>query len=120
MHMAEMLLVLTVAMLAGTTRGDDRLDFPKPPEGYEWTRLDEARAGFLRPKGWHVKSETSNGTHALFISREQIRDGGTFETGLTVNVVNAGRDRDPVEYAKKYLAGMAEKGQATQKTQLSC
>src|SRR4051794_1795831 len=117
--MAKSLLILILAMLPNATRAEGKFELPKAPAGFEWSRLDDARAAFLCPAGWHVKTETVSGTHALFISREKISNEGKFETGLTVNVANVGDKRDAVEYAKQYIA-QSQKGQSTSKTQVDC
>ena len=59
------------------------------PEGYSWKKLDEIKASFLLPNGWHFKAERVDQTLAYFLSEEDIEAKGEFETGLTLNVSHA-------------------------------
>ena len=62
-------------------------DLPVPPQGFQWERCPEIKGAFLRPDRWHFKRELEKGTYAFFISKEEIKPGGEFKTGVTINVV---------------------------------
>jgi hypothetical protein len=76
---------------------------PGPPEGFSWKRVEEIKASFLMPKGWHYRLDTKGKTTAAFITREKIEKGKPFLVGLSVNVV---RDRmdPPAEKLARLIA----------------
>jgi hypothetical protein len=76
------------------------------PEGYSWQKLDEIKASFLLPNGWHFKAERVDRTLAYFLSEEDIDVKGEFETGLTLNVSHADQAQ------KKAVATLAMLAQA--------
>jgi len=77
-------LLLAVSVLAE--------DPPPAPKGYAWKRIESVKASFLVPEGWHFKEETKDGTRAFFITKEDIDQNGSFETGLSVNVQTLKKD----------------------------
>jgi ankyrin repeat protein len=58
-----------------------------PPKGYAWQVLPVLQAVILMPKDWHLLVENNDKVDAVFLSREDIGDGGIFLTGLSVNAV---------------------------------
>lgn len=62
------------------------IDLPPAPEGFTWQETPEIKAAFLKPKGWFFEQENDKGTLAYFITKEEIKNGGEFQTGLTINV----------------------------------
>ena len=82
------------------------------PAGYSWQEFKPGRIALLKPDGWHVKTESRNGTQALFITQEPIGPGGKFLTGLSLNYVTGIRGKAKVsstEYARNFLAVAAER-----------
>ena len=59
-------------------------DLPKPPEGFSWVRMPKIMAAFLKPNGWFEHNKSSKGSYTYAISKESIKENGSFETGLTV------------------------------------
>jgi hypothetical protein len=62
-------------------------ELPTPPEGFGWQQLNEIKAAFLLPDGWHFLKQRSGETQAYFLTREDIEERGSFSTGLSINVV---------------------------------
>lgn len=83
-----------------------------PPAGYSWQAFEEVGATFLRPDGWHFKSEPNGDGHAYFLTRENIDEIGFFKTGLSVNVLpRAGQDVLGNATESAYAARCANQGQ---------
>ena len=82
------------------------LDLPSPPSGFTWQQIPELKAAILRPDGWFFRQESDKGTLAYFITKEDIRVNGQFETGLTVNVFHLKQD-SAVDHAKALIDNMA-------------
>jgi hypothetical protein len=74
-----------------------------PQKGYHWERIPEVKAAFLVPDGWFFKREKKSETFGYFISREEIKDSGEFEVGLTINVMQHLRSIKAPDYAKAFL-----------------
>jgi hypothetical protein len=92
------LLLLTLI----SCRHSFRLDLPVAPRGFRWQEIPEIKGAFLVPQGWYFKTESRGKTFAFFITKEQIRSGGMFKTGLSVNVVR--NLSTPVqEYAQAFM-----------------
>lgn len=82
--------------------------------------------GFVKvevPTGWHVKEEQGRGTRALFVTKESIEHGGSFQTGLSVNAIRdipVKTGMTPSVYAKSVIATLQRtkesRGVAEQKT----
>ena len=75
--------------------------------GFSWVAFEPGKMRLQKPDGWFVKAESD----ALFISRENIDEAGSFKVGLSVNVLSDVRERTGLqssEYAKRVLAGMVE------------
>jgi hypothetical protein len=81
-------------------------DLPTPPNGYSWVECKETKVALLKPANWFFKKEESNGTWGYFISKEEIKDGQDFNTGLTINVISQVTKLTgvtPSKYAKAML-----------------
>jgi len=89
------------------------LDLPKPPSGFTWQQIPELKAAFLKPDGWFFKQESDKGTLAFFITKEDLKRSGQFETGLTVNVFRV-RQGSAVERGKALIEKMASEHHAKQ------
>lgn len=63
------------------------IDLPNPPEGLAWQLLPEVRGACLLPSGWYFRAEESDANTAYFLTVENIAEAGSFQTGMTVNVV---------------------------------
>jgi hypothetical protein len=62
-------------------------DLPSPPNGYSWVECKDIKGAFLKPSGWFFKQATQGDTIGYFITKENIEALGSFETGLSVNVI---------------------------------
>jgi hypothetical protein len=60
---------------------------PTPPAGFSWKNCHDSGTGFLLPDGWFYKEESTADTKACFITKEEIKPGEMFQTGLTVNMI---------------------------------
>lgn len=103
-------VALSFAFMAGSAfADDDKSDapkLPKPPKGFEWKWCKEVKVGLLKPEGWHFKEQKKNETRGYFISKEEIKKGGEFKTGLSLNVIPGIRKKQglkPSEYAAKFV-----------------
>jgi len=79
----------------------DRGPPPPPPEGFAWRELPEINAAVLIPDNWSFKREVGRGKSAMayFVSVENIEAKGSFQTGLSLNVLV---DRSPSVNAEAY------------------
>jgi hypothetical protein len=84
------------------------MELPKPPSGYTWQDVPELKAAFLMPSGWFFQREEQKGTLAYLITKETIKDGGGFQTGLTVNVFHLKKD-SAVDRGQTLISNMAKK-----------
>jgi len=82
------------------------IELPKPPEGFTWQEIPELKAAFLKPNGWFFKQEMQKGTLAYFITKENLEQGGQFDTGLTANVFKFKKD-SAVDHGKVLIGNMA-------------
>ena len=105
----KILSVLLIAvLLIQATAG---ADLPQAPAGFNWQEIPELKAAFLKPNGWFFKREEVNGTLAYFITREEITESGSFQTGLTVNVFHLNKG-SATERGKRLISNMALKHHA--------
>ena len=95
-------------LFASTVRASD---LPKPPQGFTWQQVPELKAAFLKPDGWFFKQDSDKGTLAFFITKEDLKGSGQFETGLTVNVFRLKQD-SAVERGKALIEKMASEHHA--------
>jgi hypothetical protein len=79
-----------------TMARSDEPKLPEPPKGFSWKKVEEIKASFLMPKGWHYRLDTKGKTTAAFITREKIEEGKSFQVGLSVNVLRE-RKNPPAE-----------------------
>ena len=93
-----------VVLLSQLTLG---MDLPPAPDGFTWQETPDIKAAFLRPKGWYFQQENDKGTLAYFITQEEIKNGGEFLTGLTINVFHP--KNSSVEYARSFIEDRATK-----------
>jgi hypothetical protein len=106
MHRLSLATLVILTSVAAFTGATERVQLPAAPEGYRWVRFEEARSAYLRPEGWFLKTELEGQTAALFISKENIDKRGSFETGLTVNIIGEVKPRvgvTPSQYAAAYV-----------------
>ena len=108
-----MCCLIALTACAESARGEAKQPATSPaaPAGFTWKRFDPARTSFLVPDGWHVLSESSNGTDAVFITKEEIRPGGTFVTGVTINVVTRNKKTDVAALGAAMIKEMRKKGE---------
>jgi hypothetical protein len=93
-HVKEVLsapLVGTLmALLSTEKRPRSELPLPPAPQGFTWRPLREINAAVPVPEGWHVKRVISSNnvasSIAYFVSLQDIDAGGSFNSGLSVNV----------------------------------
>lgn len=83
--MKQIAVFAVLVLLAGALIAQENL--PTPPEGYEWVRLQPSRVTFLKPAGWHFKSEQKGTTQVFYLTREDLDTQKQFVVGLTVNVI---------------------------------
>ncbi len=111
--MRLLLALLALPFLAGTVSAQsvDEIDLPDPPEGFEWQILPEIKAAFLLPDGWYYLAQEQSGTHAYFLTEQDIATEGAFSTGLSINVVADIPSRasvSAVAYAAAHAAAVSE------------
>ena len=77
------------------------------PTGYSWYENDALQVALPLPDGWHIKvKESSDGTQALFITKEKIDKKSRFQTGYTLNYFKnftATKGISPTKYAMGYV-----------------
>lgn len=59
----------------------------KPIPGYVVQNLEPLGGEILRPENWHFRRLMNDDALAFQIAKEDISNGGEFETGLTINLV---------------------------------
>jgi hypothetical protein len=94
-------VAICIVFLTASSRAD-AIQRYKPPAGYAWQEVQEMGCAFLKPKGWHYKHVERDGQHARFISRDE----GSFQTGLTVNMILLSHLKTGItafEYAKQFM-----------------
>ncbi len=86
-------------------------DLTSAPEGFQWVRVDEIKARFLKPDGWSFSKRRSGDRGLISISKENIDDAGFFMTGLTIIplvVGHPGQADIAPGYARVYIDVAAE------------
>ncbi len=100
-------LMLCFVALSLSSLSAATAELPPPPSGYTWAEFKEIKGAFLKPEGWFLKKTgQAGGTLAYFISKEAIAAKGSFQTGLSINVlphVSKGSGVSAVEYAARYI-----------------
>lgn len=104
-------LVLAILLLGLIPTAAGAIDLPIAPGGYSWKAIDEIQSAFLVPISWHFKEAKGKETLSWFITRENIDEKGSFETGLTINVVRKGEDFDPVSYAGAFVLNVVKQNE---------
>jgi len=77
-----------------------------PPPGYSWQEVPDMGCAFLKPTGWHDQHVEQKAQHACFITKEYIDAEGSFQTGLTVNMIRLSHLKTGIsasEYAKRFI-----------------
>ncbi len=95
---------------------------PDAPDGYRWLRYEEGKSAYLRPQGWHVKTEVEGKTASLFISQENIDKQGSFDTGLTVHIIGDVAVRAGLiasKYASAYVEELAKSKSVLERAETS-
>ena len=84
-----LLVVLSLSLLGyGTpTRSTNETALPEAPAGYRWERFVEVQSAFLCPVGWHRVHRAGFSSHSYALSAESVEDAGSFETGMTLQVI---------------------------------
>lgn len=85
---------------------------PAPPAGFSWKECHDSESAFLIPDGWYFKQEETQDTEACFITKEEIKNGGIFHTGLTVNIVRNLPEKlkvQPSAYANALIDALKKK-----------
>jgi Sel1 repeat len=82
---------------------------PRIP-GYEWLEIKSLGFSLLRPTGWFYKEVDKNGTINAFMTRENIDDKGSFQTGLTIHGIP--NVQDPIAAARGYVIRLKSKTEA--------
>jgi len=114
-HRKKRFLVAAVAWFAAISSAqaqEPEFEVSAPPPGYSWVFIPGTATALLRPDGWFLKTETVNDTIASFITREDVQDGGEFETGLTFNFVRGISKKNrtsAIRYALKFINEAATK-----------
>jgi hypothetical protein len=102
--------VCAIAVVLAATATADEQKFPDPPKGFSWKKVEEIKAAFLMPDGWHYRLDKKGKTVAVFITQEKIEKGKLYETGLSVNVIRGRKDFRAEAYAKEFVATLAKMG----------
>ena len=79
---------------------------------YQWISAGLGESEFLKPRGWFVKIEYGKTNYALFISKEEIKNGSEFKTGLSLNYnsrIIQKTGSEPTEYAIRWISELATK-----------
>ena len=97
-------LVLLLPFVAGAQQVVTQLG--PAPAGYSWYSDRDAHASVLKPDGWFTRSESKNGTSALFVTKEDIAAAGRYQTGLSLNYITGVSGKSGMkssEYAVGFL-----------------
>ncbi len=85
---ANLAIALVAAPLfAGEAKSTNDTPLPPSPDGYRWERFAEVQSAFLCPTNWHRFHKPGNSSHTYVLSKESVEVKGSFETGLTVQVI---------------------------------
>ena len=72
---------------------------PKPPNGFEWCKIEDEFIAFLKPKNWFTGIKEENNTIVIGIAKENFNEIGSFKTGLTIFIKKyKGDNNDFVKY----------------------
>lgn len=72
---------------------------PEIPAGFEWKILPEKNIAVVIPDGWFYKEETRTELNldGVYITKENIDEGGRFSTGLSVLIFKDFENNDEAE-----------------------
>lgn len=113
---ATTIVLIGVSATVSHAQPDSTTTLPPAPEGFAWQVLPEVKGACLLPAGWHFRSEVKNGTHAYFLSVENIAEVGSFQTGMTINVVanvDKRTGKTAHQYALDFIQVRKEMGKET-------
>jgi hypothetical protein len=63
------------------------MELPPAPKNFKWVKILKDQSALLQPDGWFYREDHSKGTDAYFVTKEEVKDGGSFSTGLSLNVI---------------------------------
>jgi hypothetical protein len=103
----------------------------KPHVGYKWQILKEINAAFQMPANWHYLHQDSDGQLSYFLTKENFKKEGSFQTGLSVIAIRKSNERlgkDAIKHAREVISEMMRStdtiatgvGQITYMFQYSC
>lgn len=69
------------------------MPLPEAPANYTWVRMPQIMSAFLKPTDWYEHDKKSNGSHTFALSKESVKQQGSFETGLTVIAIKNVMDK---------------------------
>lgn len=104
---------LVLLFLFGAASGAAQ-ELPPAPKGFSWIKLPEIKGALLSPNGWHFLKEEKQGTLAYFITEQDIRKEGRFQTGLSLNVLPPRKSTPAKEYAAGYISKVAKENELLQ------
>jgi len=93
-------------------------ELPAPPNGYSWVECEAIKGAFLKPSGWFFKQGTRGDAIGYFITKENIEVVGSFQTGLTVNVIPDIPRKKQIQassFAASYIKAVTENGEVFKK-----
>lgn len=104
--MCKSLLFVILALSPLTLLAEDP---PPAPKGFAWKRFEKVKAILLVPHGWHVKEKEEKGTHAIFITQEEFKEGEKYDTGLSVNIVRELKGKSAPREARNVISELGKK-----------
>jgi hypothetical protein len=96
-----------VIFVTANDAGEPKL--PDPPKGFTWKRVDEIKASFLMPEGWHFLLHKQGNSSVICISQDKIEKFTSLETGLMVRVLHGLGKLSAEEFTKKTMDFMAKR-----------
>ena len=102
--MWKTLLCPLMVLLASTLLAQDA---PPAPKGFAWKQFKPTNTMLLIPDSWHVKEKEEKGTHAIFVTPDELKDGGKYSTGLSVNIVPKLKGKSAPQEARNAIAAAA-------------
>lgn len=81
------LVAFALSGFAGEGKPTNETPLPDPAKGYRWERFTEVQSAFLCPVGCHRFHKAAAMGHTYVLSKESVKDEGSFETGMTLQVI---------------------------------